>query len=111
MWNLSLPLPRGNPLLRHFDRHFSLSALITCSILGTVWFLLSRRSGYLHSVGGLSIIHGKRLVVFGDSWSDPNDGQVRIWTECLCSTVSHGMLLYNVYIDYYIKIKKNIADD
>ena len=90
MWNLFLPC--GKPLLRQFDRHFSVCALATCSVLGALWFLSSWGSRDGHDAAGvannnLQSIYDKRLVVFGDSWSDPGAGEVRVWTEWLCSSV------------------------
>ena len=78
-----------------FDRFYALCALATFSIIVSFWLLVSHNDlsmGLSHPgqlLGQLqtSTKFDMRLVVFGDAWSDPNSGEVRVWTDFLCDPV------------------------
>ncbi|GAD94485.1 conserved hypothetical protein [Paecilomyces variotii No. 5] len=81
--------------MRFLSKFHILSILAACSILYSAWVLTSRRYQRIAPVGSggnfqVASDFEKRLVVFGDSWSDDNakDAPVRVWTDWLCSMFS-----------------------
>lgn len=87
--------PFRRSLMTLFDKFYVLCALAACSILVSFWLLVSHRYRYsrvsydTQPIGGLQTAteFDRRLVVFGDSWSDLNSGEVRVWTDLLCDSV------------------------
>ncbi|KAI3128943.1 hypothetical protein DTO039G3_6451 [Penicillium roqueforti] len=81
-------------MTRLFNRFYALAAVAVCMIFTSAWFLTSR--GFSDIVPLVSepfqvaSTFDKRLVVFGDSWSDnkSDEAQGRIWTDRLCSMFS-----------------------
>lgn len=80
--------------MRSLSKFHVLSALAACSILYSAWVLTSRRYQLIAPVGSgrnfqVASDFDKRLVVFGDSWSDDKvkGARVRVWTDWLCSMV------------------------
>ncbi|EAW10526.1 uncharacterized protein ACLA_049980 [Aspergillus clavatus NRRL 1] len=80
--------------MRLFNRLYALCALALCSILISSLFLASqhyyRRVVPAHSPAvefDAANTFDRRLVVFGDSWSDNNAGEIQgsVWTDWLCS--------------------------
>lgn len=88
--------PFRRSLMTLFDKFYVLCALAACSILVSFWLLVSHRYRYsrvsydTQPIGGLQTAteFDRRLVVFGDSWSDLNSGEVRVWTDLLCDSFS-----------------------
>ncbi|PLB55003.1 hypothetical protein P170DRAFT_344416 [Aspergillus steynii IBT 23096] len=84
--------------MRLFNKFHAVCALAVCSILLSAWLLASQH--YYRRVASTDPANGfraaktfdRRLVVFGDSWSDDNNGgdevQGSVWTEWLCSMFS-----------------------
>lgn len=89
--------------MRLFTKFYALCALALCSIVYSAWFLASqkyyRRVILPHSVpegspqddveGDVAPPVDRRLVVFGDSWSDTNAAPSKglVWTDHLCLEV------------------------
>lgn len=83
--------------MRLFNKFHAVCALAVCSILLSAWLLASQH--YYRRTASTDPAYGfraaktfdRRLVVFGDSWSDDNNGgddvQGSVWTEWLCSMV------------------------
>jgi hypothetical protein len=69
------------------------SILLSALFLGSQ-HLYYRRVGAANQPGGnfqATTSFDRRLVVFGDTWSDTNANEVlggRVWTDWLCSSVS-----------------------
>jgi hypothetical protein len=90
--------------MKLFSRFYALCALAVCSILVSALFLASQHyyrrvvpthsaATEFHAAGSF----GRRLVVFGDSWSDNNAGEIQgsVWTEWLCSMVRDILVKLN----------------
>lgn len=90
--------------MRLFNRFYALCALAVCSILVSALFLTSQHyyrrvvpphlaATEFHAAGSFD----RRLVVFGDSWSDNNAGAIQgsVWTEWLCSMVRDNLVKFN----------------
>ncbi|KAF7720007.1 Uncharacterized protein PECH_008125 [Penicillium ucsense] len=81
-------------MLRLFNRFYTLCALAVCTILYSAWVLTSRTLRTAQPFAGLQFrtapSFDRRLVVFGDSWSDRKtvEGQGRVWTDWLCEQFS-----------------------
>ncbi|KAE8146009.1 hypothetical protein BDV25DRAFT_163371 [Aspergillus avenaceus] len=80
--------------MRLFNKFHAICALAVGSILWSAWFLASQH--YYQRVVAANgnepdfnpaTSFERRLVVFGDSWSDNNAGELQgsVWTEWLCS--------------------------
>lgn len=94
--------------MRLFTKFFALCALALCSILFSGGFIAShhyyRRVLLPHSKpkgssDGTPAV-ARRLVVFGDSWSDSNAAPIKgsVWTDRLCSEVRMRLHLWNQYL-------------
>lgn len=90
--------------MRLFNRFYALCALAVCSILVSALFLASQHyyrrvvpphlaATEFHAADSFD----RRLVVFGDSWSDNNAGAIQgsVWTEWLCSMVRDILVKFN----------------
>ncbi|KAB8072876.1 hypothetical protein BDV29DRAFT_158091 [Aspergillus leporis] len=80
--------------MRLFNKFHAVCALAVTSILLSAWFLASqhyyKRVVSTNGEGSTfkaATSFDRRLVVFGDSWSDNNAGELQgpVWTEWLCS--------------------------
>ncbi|KAE8349726.1 hypothetical protein BDV28DRAFT_140600 [Aspergillus coremiiformis] len=80
--------------MRLFNKFHTVCALAVASILLSAWFLASQH--YYKRVAptngeesgfDVATSFDRRLVVFGDSWSDNNTDELQgsVWTEWLCS--------------------------
>lgn len=78
--------------MRMFNRFYGLCAVAVCTILYTTWFLSGRRFSDAVPLAGkfqTSKEFDRRLVIFGDSWSDSEteEEQGKVWTDHLCEMV------------------------
>ncbi|KAF9888100.1 hypothetical protein FE257_009236 [Aspergillus nanangensis] len=83
--------------MRRLNKFQAVCALALCSLFISAWFLLShqyyRRVLPQNTPGSdfqAATSFDQRLVVFGDSWSDNNAGELQgsVWTDTLCSLFS-----------------------
>ena len=79
--------------MRLFTRFHAVCVVAACTILYSAWFLTSRALGNIEPLASESFqtasSFDRRLVVFGDSWSDneTRERKGRVWTDWLCSMV------------------------
>ena len=79
--------------MRLFNRFYALCAVAACTILSFAWFLTSRDLSDIVPLASekFQTAHefDRRLVVFGDSWSDNKTEKLQgpVWTDLLCSMV------------------------
>lgn len=82
--------------MRLYNKFHTVCALAVASILLSAWFLASQNyyrrvvpTNGEDSSFNVATSFDRRLVVFGDSWSDNNAGELQgsVWTEWLCSKV------------------------
>lgn len=82
-------------MMRLFNRFYALCAIAVCTILYSAWFLTSRNFGDIVPLATskfeTAAEFDRRLVVFGDSWSDneTEEPQGKVWTDWLCEKVSY----------------------
>lgn len=82
-------------MMRLFNRFYALCAFAVCTILYSAWFLTSRNFGDIVPLASskfeTAADFDRRLVVFGDSWSDneTEEPQGKVWTDWLCEKVSY----------------------
>ncbi|KAJ5655944.1 hypothetical protein N7507_007894 [Penicillium longicatenatum] len=81
-------------MMRLFNRFYALCAIAVCTILYSAWFLTSRNFGDIVPLATnkfeTAADFDRRLVVFGDSWSDneTEEPQGKVWTDWLCEKFS-----------------------
>ncbi|KAJ5637710.1 hypothetical protein N7490_007589 [Penicillium lividum] len=81
-------------MMRLFNRFYALCAVAACTILYSAWFLTSRKFGDIVPLASNKFEtvtdFDRRLVVFGDSWSDneTEEPQGKVWTDWLCEKFS-----------------------
>ncbi|KAJ5935134.1 hypothetical protein N7466_004681 [Penicillium verhagenii] len=81
-------------MMRLFNRFYALCAIAACTIFYSAWFLTSRSFGDIVPLASNNFEtvaeFDRRLVVFGDSWSDneTEEPQGKVWTDWLCEKFS-----------------------
>lgn len=95
--------------MKLFNKFYALCGLAACSIFVFFWVLISNR--YLYTVADAvgsragfkaAAEFEKRLVVFGDSWSDNNARENRVWTEWLCALVGAITNIFFLHILFFM---------